>query len=353
MIVPTLRAGGSERIMSFLANQLNKDYFKVYLCVLDGKDPFYKIDPDHVSQINLNSTRARSAIFKIYKLVKNIQPDIVFSTLGHLNILIAFLKYFLSKKIKFVARESVIPSLGNKHSWSPVLFNFLTKIFYRNFHLIICQSVYMQTDLVNKYKVSRAKTIVIKNPVTIKEETPKDNTPSSTAFHFLSVGRLAKEKGYDRIFKALQPLKENYYYHIVGEGPELTALVALSRKYNLEEKIIFHGNTREPFKEYGASHLFLMGSYYEGFPNVLLEAGVYGMPVIAFNAPGGINEILVDKFNGFLVPDNEIAAYTHSIQEALQYNFDKDKIHDYINAQFNPGVILKLYEKTFSNLVLT
>jgi glycosyltransferase involved in cell wall biosynthesis len=352
MIVPTLSAGGSERITAFLANNLNHARFRIFLCVMDATDNFYTVNAENVTLIDLKTQRARYAVYKIYKVIKEIKPDIVFSTLGHLNILVAILKSFLPREIKFVARESVIPSLGNKNSWSPWLFNFLTRKFYKKFHLVICQSQYMQMDLVRNFKIPVNKTIVINNPVTVFRNDPGPNPPARDAYKFLSVGRLAREKGFDRILKALMPVQHKFHYDIVGSGPELNSLIALARQYGLEEKVTFHGNIQNPFDKFGNADVFLMGSRYEGFPNVLLEAGIYKIPTVAFDSPGGIAEIIVNNFNGFLVPDNDLEGYTIAIQKALTYNFDRDKFAEHISTTFDARVIVSQYEKTFEDLLV-
>jgi len=352
MIVPTLSAGGSERIIAFLANNLDRRKFNIFLCVMDGKDNFYEIDLENVTLIDLHTKRARYAVYRIYKVIRKIKPGIVFSTLGHLNILIAILKSFLPREIKFVARESVIPSLGNKYSWNPWLFNFLTRKFYNKFDKIICQSQYMQMDLVRNYKIPVTKTIVINNPVTVLPAKQISYFPVDS-YNFLSVGRLAPEKGYDRILKALVPIKDKYLYHIVGNGPELNSLTALVQQYGLEGKVMFHGNVQNPFDKFDHCDIFLMGSRYEGFPNVLLEAGMYKIPTVAFDAPGGIAEIIVNNFNGFLVTDNDVEGYTLAVKKALSYNFEREKFTEYISARFDGRTIVSQYEETFEDLLVS
>ena len=51
--------------------------------------------------------------------------------------------------------------------------------------------------------------------------------------------------------------------------------------------------------------MFLQGSYSEGFPNALLESCSVGVPVIAFNAPGGTKEIIDNGINGYIVENEE------------------------------------------------
>lgn len=49
----------------------------------------------------------------------------------------------------------------------------------------------------------------------------------------------------------------------------------------------------------------LSGSYNEGFPNIVLEAGAQGKPVIAFKAPGVGEEVIEDGVTGILVNEDD------------------------------------------------
>jgi glycosyltransferase involved in cell wall biosynthesis len=86
------------------------------------------------------------------------------------------------------------------------------------------------------------------------------------------------------------------------------------------------GNTNNVVAEIQKSNLFLQGSYFEGFPNVILEANSVGVPVIAFDVPGGTNEIITPWKNGVLVEDGNIESYVENVISALSFKFDKDLI---------------------------
>ena len=101
--------------------------------------------------------------------------------------------------------------------------------------------------------------------------------------------------------------------------------------------------------------LFLIGSRYEGFPNVLLEAGVLGIPVAGFNAPGGISEIIEEGVNGFLAENNNIRSLADIIYKAANYDFNRQFIIDQTKEKFSAGKIthqlenylLDIYQSNF------
>ena len=125
--------------------------------------------PTHVNLIDLDAKRVRNSIFKIIKIINILKPDIVFSTLGHLNLLISIIRPFLSKEIIFIGRESNTVSVINKQSKYPKFFDFLYRNFYNNFEHIVAQAQYMKKDLVENYKIDEKKITVINNPIDFKK----------------------------------------------------------------------------------------------------------------------------------------------------------------------------------------
>ena len=120
----------------------------------------------------------------------------------------------------------------------------------------------------------------------------------------------------------------------------------------LQEKIFFEGQQEKPFSGMEDADLFLMGSYYEGFPNVLPEAGVLGIPVIAFNVPGGIAEIITAA-NGILVDDNDIIGFAAAVKKAIAANFDRDEIIAVSKKRFSVNTMVTDIENIFIGLTQT
>ena len=102
-IIPTLKAGGAERVMSFVAQNLNKNKFDVTLVVVGNKTNT-SYDVKGVNIFFLEKPRVLFSFFAIYRYLKKNKPDVVISAIGHLNILMAFESIWF-KKIKFIGRE--------------------------------------------------------------------------------------------------------------------------------------------------------------------------------------------------------------------------------------------------------
>lgn len=348
-IAPSMRGGGSERVISILVNHLSRKKFDIILVLLKKEGTYLKDLPNDIKIIDLDSPRLRQAVFKILKTIKQIQPDTIMSTLSHLNIYLAIIRPLFNKKIRFIARESSIVSVNNKNSKYTNLLDILYKIFYNNFDLMICQSNYMKKDLINNYKIKKEKMVVINNPVNI-EHINKLSTKSDkllfdkSKINLLTVGRLSREKGYDMLLQAISKLDSNYHLTIIGMGNEENALKSLVKKLSIEHQVDFIGIQENPYKYMRETDLFISSSRHEGFPNVVLEANACSTPVVAFDCPGGTREIIENGLNGFLVECEDIDKLVEKIIVANNYLWDKDKISDLVDSKYEVKYIIDKYE---------
>ena len=354
VLTPTLACGGSEKFVSLVCNHINTKIFSVCLIVIDNTNPFYKITNAEINLINLQKSRVLFSLPAIKKAVKDFEPDIIFSTANHLNLYLAIFRNHFKPGIKFIAREASIVSINSRQAKMPALYNRLIKKYYNRFDRIICQSVYMQHDLVQHYHIDADKTTVIHNAVQEVMAKPAEQSEQNTEkiYKFLTVSRLSEEKGIERLIHAVGLLSVPFKYFIIGGGAKRNLLQQLIEELQLQDKVFLLGEKKEPFSGMEDADLFLMGSYYEGFPNVLLEAGAHGIPVIAFNAPGGIAEIITEKENGLLVDDNDIIGFADSINKCLAVNFNRNTIIETTQKRFSINNIIPVLEKLFLSLTV-
>jgi glycosyltransferase involved in cell wall biosynthesis len=346
IFIPSLECGGSEKYVSLLCNNINTEKFTITLAVLNNANQFYAIRNTAITLIDLKITRTLYSFFKIRRIVKEIKPDIIFTNANHLNLYFSIFKNFIEKKITVIARESSIISINSKRANWPFIYNTLIKFFYKRLNCIICQSQYMQQDLVNNYSIQKEKTTVINNAV--EEAYLVNSEPQKNKF--ITVARLSDEKGIERLIRSVANLSILFSYHIIGEGDKKEALQNLINSLQLQNKVFLEGQKSNPFAGMENASLFLMGSHYEGFPNVLLEAGMLGIPVVAFDAPGGINEIIVDGENGLLVKDGDEKSFALAIEKAMAVNFNRPQIITNTKSKFSAYFIIKQTEELLIKL---
>jgi glycosyltransferase involved in cell wall biosynthesis len=137
----------------------------------------------------------------------------------------------------------------------------------------------------------------------------------------LAVGRLSKEKAHVDLLGAFARLRETSpelkcKLLIVGEGPERETLKAAARFRGVQQEVIFAGQVTDVQPFYAAAAVFVLPSHSEGSPNVLLEAMVANLPIVA-TAVGGVPEILKHNESALLVPAKDQNAMAAAIARVL------------------------------------
>ena len=348
-MLPTLHAGGAERIMSFLAQNLNKDKFEVTL-IINGLEEESKYKVTDCPVIFLNKRKVRDGIFSLFKVILHGRPQIVFSSIGDLNIVLGYISTFFPS-IKFVGRRAAISGVlrhlkESKYKKRNILgFDHLSFGIKRlDYH--ICQSNDMKENLMRTHGISDKLIRVINNPITQTSQL-KLNNSSEKIKKFITVGRLSMGKGHIRILNSLSKLTFPYKYTIIGDGPYYDKIFREIKNLGLE-KHVNHIKYTNNVPKYLIEHdMFLQGSYTEGFPNALLESCAVGIPVLAYNVPGGTKEIVEDEINGFLVEnENEFLERLNDKREWIP-----SSIRESVYKKFNKDKILKDYENFFIDIL--
>lgn len=322
--LPNLHCGGSEKYISMLCRNISKDKFSVTLLLLNNDNPFYDPGQD-ITIINLQKSRARQAVGRIRDIVRQEQPDIFLSAANHLTVVMGLFRWMFPRRMLLLARESSLVSSNSQYARQPWLYRQLLRRCYKRIDHIICQSKAMQQDLVERFDVEIAKTIVLHNPVERIPDAGYGMRDMETTL-FITVGRLSKEKRIDHILDALSLLDIPFVYHIIGDGDQREPLEKKVKALGLQDTVCFSGQQSYPYHDVENAALFLMASSHEGFPNSLLEAGALGIPVVACDAPGGIAEIVKENINGFLVKDGSATAFADTVRKAVYWPFDRELI---------------------------
>lgn len=156
-----------------------------------------------------------------------------------------------------------------------------------------------------------------------KDISPERDTCTGDGIRILYVGRLAAEKGLLDLFDALEALLRDsgrYRLTVVGDGPLRSPLEQRAASPQLAGRIEFLGNLPWSYAlldVYRSSDVFVLASYSEGIPKVLIEAMASSLPVVATNV-GGIPTIVRDGVNGRLVPSHSSAAIAAAVREIVE-----------------------------------
>ncbi|HUT43133.1 MAG TPA: glycosyltransferase, partial [Desulfobacterales bacterium] len=132
--------------------------------------------------------------------------------------------------------------------------------------------------------------------------------------------RLEKVKNFALLLRAFahMPVSEKVAHLIIlGDGPERLSLQRLAERLGIADRLTMPGKVNNPYVWMVNTDLFVLSSNYEGWPMVLLEAMVSGLPIVACDCQTGPAEILRNGAFGQLVPINNIEALSAAMTKQL------------------------------------
>lgn len=318
MAIPSLQAGGMERVMTEVANYLvNNSNYEVTL-VLYGitREIFYQLDPN-VNVIKPkftfdNKRRFLSTLKTLYFLRKTfneLSPDRILS-FGELWNNFVMLSV-LGTKYQVILSDRSQPDkgLGAFHES-------LRKILYPKAFGIIAQTHKALEIYKEKYKHPNIK--VIGNPIRsiVSAGLQRENI-------IVSVGRLIKSKNHEALIRIFANLKgaNNWKLVIVGydhlKQQNQKYLEALAIELGVKDRVEFAGKQKDVESYYLKSKIFAFTSQSEGFPNVVGEAMAAGLPVISYDCVAGPSDLIENGFNGFLIPLNDEVFFLEKLQQMV------------------------------------
>ncbi len=188
--------------------------------------------------------------------------------------------------------------------------------------------------------------------------TLKDNK----LFTFLFVGRVVGDKGINELVEAFLRLNEQYKNtRLVLVGEYESSLDPLKEETirQIENNISInacgakYGDSL--VEMYASADCFVLPSYREGFPNVVLEAGAMGLPQIVTDI-NGCREIIVEGENGLIVPPKDVNSLCHAMEKIMTNDCLRERmksnarhmIESRFEKDFVQGCQIKFYSELMS-----
>lgn len=309
VLINSMGGGGAERQVSYLLKaSLIKKIFILQ------RDIAYDLEPEKINAMygdnfRLNILGNLKALilgpFSFSKCIKEGETVLSFLELSNfINI--------LSKCIKphnAIVSVRISPSFYDNKKLG-FIYKILIRFLYPFASKVITNSEECREDILNLLGTSEDHVVTIRNGLDVEKIIQLKNQDTfqeknTTGKDFVAIGRLSYQKNYPamiRIFSKL--LKENPEHRllIIGKGEEELSLVSIAKKLNLKVRfnlsepgdVYFLGFQKNPYRFISRDSIFLMTSFYEGLPNVLLEAMVCGAFVVSSDCKTGPTEILFD-----------------------------------------------------------
>jgi len=358
-ILPSLDAGGAEKVLISLANNINQKKYEPSLLSIRRHGPLKDTINPNVSFYTRDKKPTRLIfpfLYSLFKKIKRISPDIVISTMPLTNFAVLMLKPLFPNTI-FIVREAITPSfLLQKYKKTNFLIKKLYCYLYPKADLVLSPAEVIFNELKNELSIDDSNFQLLKNPVNVSKIResiifPKDLDPQKDKIRFVACGRLGKQKGFDRLIIALERFnpQSDWKLDILGEGEEHDYLEELIKSKNLEDKVFLKGLIMPPYFYMAQADCLLMPSRFEGLPNAALESLACGTVVIATKESGGIREIAEDcsKESVCIVEDMD-----HFVKEMEKISPQaKNKASQSLLAEcYDQEVVFKQFENTLDDI---
>lgn len=308
-----LAGGGAERVWARLASAFARAGERVIFAVdFDAPENRPHLDA-RIDYVVLPRGHA-GAVLGLAGLIRRAKPDASLSALAVSN-----LKHVCAALLAGRASRAAISYHGFDESEPQRL----SRIGYRATPLLsrlsgktVAVSQALARDLATRFRTPREKLVTIYNPavpdLVIESPVPRRERPP----RIVTVGRLTPDKRMADLVRALAEMtRKDAELHILGEGGERDAIVAVAREYGVADRVILHGYV-DPGPHLAQARCFALASQKESFGLVVIEALAHGLPVVVTDC-GGPAELLDRPGLGTLVPVGDVAALAHALDDAL------------------------------------
>lgn len=330
-----LGAGGIERIVSMLANNLCNNYkVEVVSTYKLFNKPFFTLD-DKISikylipdlKPNREEIKKYLSDFRFIKAFKECIKALKILKLKK-NTMIEYLKKCDSDVIISTRdiHNELLGKYGNKYSlkigWEHNHHNNNSKYINKIVKSVenLDYFVLVSKELTDFYKNKvKPECIFIPNCIDFYPEK-LSNLESK---RILSVGRLSPEKDpmeLLEVFNLVLKKFPDWHLDIVGDGVLRDKLEDRIEEMHLEKYITMHGNRNRDYINalLNNTSIFVTTSKTESFGIVVLEAFAYGVPVVAYSMAPGLAEIIGDNYDGFLINNHNREVMAKKIMQLIQ-----------------------------------
>ena len=304
-------ASGAARVCANLSNEL-KDIYEVHVVsICSEKDTtFYPLDANVKYHVLMKgSGRIRDTLVKgrrlLNKYLKENEIDMVFGVGVSINPFIVFSTH--GTKCQAITCEH-LNCLSDSDS-DPVQ-RFCRYLGAKFADKLVVLTKMDRDAYIEKYNLTPDKVVYIYNWVDNKllSDTSEYDPKSK---QLLTVVRVVPVKGIENIIEVSKRLKDNFpdwQWHIYGGGaPEYVQQLQNKIDENgLGDFVVLKGKVNDMYERYKDYGLFVLTSYCEGLPMVLIESKAKRVPCISFDCLTGPRDIIRDGEDGYLVPVDDI-----------------------------------------------
>jgi glycosyltransferase involved in cell wall biosynthesis len=308
-----LTRGGAETQLVRVARELRGRGWRVEVICLSGPAAFVdELAASEIPVLYLGMGGAKLRLSPLVRLLRHLRvsrPDALVCFMYHANI--------VGRVIGRLARvPAIVASIRNERMNHRVQ-ELVERITEPLSSCVTTNSDRVAANLVRRGVVSRARICVIPNCLDAGPDAAVDREglrselgAASEDFLWLAAGRLHDQKDFPRLLRALEIVRAErgrVGLAIAGDGPLLGSLEDEARRLQLSDCVKFLGLRGDLRALMRCADGFVLSSAWEGLPNVLMEAALSALPVVATQV-GGVGELVQDGDTGVLVVPSDTEA---------------------------------------------
>ena len=303
LFLGNLEMGGAERVFVILANQFAQQGHPVRLILAQKTGPLLDELSPAVEIIDLQAGRpgqpswlfALRTLLALRRHLRDHPPGAMLSTLTGANLVAILARALSGQSFRLVIREAV--TLSNVRSRLRLL---AMRWLYPHADRVVALTESMRNQLCASLNLAAPRMDVIGNPLDtrrISQLLTDQREWQRSQLHrpyWLAIGRLAAQKDFATLIEAAAHLKEedDPRFVILGEGPLRQELQAQICRLGLESRVTLAGLSTNPFPWLANASGFILCSRWEGYPNALLEALHFNLPIVATRYDDSITDLL-------------------------------------------------------------
>lgn len=339
------KLGGAE---AMLVDIVNEQSLSAEVSLIVGNAVIEKTLVEKVSQrVDLRllgrppGSRNPWYLWKLYRMLKKIKPDIIHA---HLDSFIRLLKYAGPPCVLTVHNTGIdlMPQVDR-------------------YDAVYCISDAVSNDLENRY--SRIRTRIIQNGINFTE-VEKKSVYGHKPFRMVQVSRLDHlQKGQDILLYAVKKvndlLKEDAVtVDFIGEGPSRNHLLKLNQELELQKCCRFLGMRPRDYiyRNLHTYDLLVQPSRFEGFGLTVVEGMAAGLPVLVSDIEGPMEVIGHGRF-GYFFHSEDVDDCARQILNIIHHSArpefvsDRDTAERHAKATYDVAITAKEYLQDYSRVI--
>lgn len=300
-IVPDLSKGGAQRVVARLSKELANEN-NIYIVIFENNVSYeYKGELILLPRYNNRIVNNLSRYKKIRKIKKELSIDVSISFLSTSNILNILTSKRKDKTVISIRNYTEYEFKNYKYG---SMIKYMEKMIYNKSWKVVAVSNQINEYLVREYQINQQKLVTIYNPYDVNEIIGLSKIENNDAIVkwkqnsllFINVGRLEYQKNHKLFIDIIKYGIEqglDCKGLIIGQGTLKQDLIDYVERLRLTDNIKIIDHQSNPFTFMNIADIYLLTSYYEGFPNALVEGMICGCAAVSVNCKSGPSEILI------------------------------------------------------------